>query len=114
MPRRKKPGYWHHKPSGQAYVRIDGKDQYLGPYGSAESRDRYDEVIHDWTLGQSADRHTITVDELCLRYFEHSKTHYRKNGQPTSEQDCIRSALRLLIKLFGRVRAVDFGPLKLG
>lgn len=81
MPHRKNPGYWRHKPSGQAYVRIDGKDHYLGPFDSPESRNRYEEIIRDWTLRQSADRHTITVDELCLRYFEHAKTHYRKDGR---------------------------------
>ena len=53
MPRQKKPGYWSHKPSGQAYVRIDGKDHYLGPYGSPESRDRYDEIVREWTINQS-------------------------------------------------------------
>lgn len=38
MPRKKKPGYSNHKPSGQAYVRIDGKDHYLVSYDSPESR----------------------------------------------------------------------------
>ena len=45
IPRKKKPGYWNHKPSGQAYVRIDGKDHYLGAYDCPESRDRYEELI---------------------------------------------------------------------
>ena len=115
MPKpRRTPKYCLHKPTAQAYCRINGKMIYLGPYDSPESHSRYREIVDEWMLAKSADRHTITVDELCLRYFEHSKTHYRKNGKPTSEQDCIRSALRLLIKLFGRVRAADFGPLKLG
>jgi len=45
MPSKRKPGWLLHKPTGQARVRIDGKDVYPGPYGSPESRDRYDEII---------------------------------------------------------------------
>jgi hypothetical protein len=39
------PSYLHHKPSGQARVRIDGKDHYLGPYGSPESKAKYDLLV---------------------------------------------------------------------
>jgi Helix-turn-helix len=38
MPRTKGiPAYGPHKPIGQARVRIDGKDYYLGPHGSEEA-----------------------------------------------------------------------------
>jgi hypothetical protein len=47
MPLKKKPGYWNHHPSGQAYVRIDGKDHYLGLYDSPESQDPCEELIRD-------------------------------------------------------------------
>jgi len=67
MPRKKKLGYWNHRPSGRAHVRIDGKDHYLGLYDSPESRDRYDEIIRDWTLSQSPDRFTLKRDEFPLR-----------------------------------------------
>tara|TARA_R110002072_G_C7974418_1_gene535198 strand:- start:9969 stop:11216 length:1248 start_codon:yes stop_codon:yes gene_type:complete len=113
MPRQKKPGYWSHKPSGQAYVRIDGKDHYLGPYGSPESRDRYDEIVREWTINQSADGVTLTVDELALRYLKHARRHYRKNGEETSEVSSIMAALRVVVRAAGRDRARDFGPLKL-
>lgn len=33
-----------------------------GEHGSLESRDRYDELIRDWTLNQSADGIALTVD----------------------------------------------------
>ena len=39
------PSYLLHKPTGQARVRIDGKDHYLGPYGSEESRILYGQLI---------------------------------------------------------------------
>ena len=66
MPKRQsKPGYWHHKPSGQAYVRIDRKDIYLGAYGSSESRSRYAELIEEWLDRHRVDRHTLSIAELC-------------------------------------------------
>jgi len=42
MSRKRKPSYLLHKPTGQARVRINGTDHYLGVYGTPESRDRYE------------------------------------------------------------------------
>ena len=39
------PSYLLHKQSGQARVRINGRDYLLGPFGSEESRIRYGELI---------------------------------------------------------------------
>ncbi len=36
------PKYVLHKPSGQARVRLDGRDVYLGPHGSPASFEAYD------------------------------------------------------------------------
>jgi hypothetical protein len=113
MPRKKKPGYWFHKPSGQAYVRLDGKDHYLGACDSPESRDRYDESVREWTVNQSADGVTLTIDELALRYLRHARQHYRNHGDETSEVSSITAALKVAIRIVGRQRARDFGPLKL-
>jgi len=52
MSRKKTPSYLLHKPSGQARVRIAGKDIYLGVYGSAESRQRYGEIVRMGVLAQ--------------------------------------------------------------
>ena len=32
------PTYSHHKPSGQATVRLNGRYHYLGPYGTSAKR----------------------------------------------------------------------------
>ncbi len=62
---KKTPGYRLHKPSGQAYVRINGKFHYLGLHGSSESRDRYDELIADWLAGHGpADCHDILIHSV--------------------------------------------------
>ncbi len=48
MPTKRKPAYLLHQATGQARVRIDRKDHYLGVFGSQESRDRYDDLIAEW------------------------------------------------------------------
>jgi hypothetical protein len=77
MPRKRTPKYMLHRPTGQARVRIDGHDSYLGPHGSRESRDRYDELVSEW-LASNDDRtrFALTIDELSLLFLEHAKTYY--------------------------------------
>jgi integrase len=113
----KLPQIRFHKTTRQAYVRLDGKMVYLGPATPGNVplsvKHRYDETIARWLVGQTADPLGITVDELAIRYFEHARQHYRKNGDETSEVTSIRSALRLLVKADGTTRVQDFGPLRL-
>ncbi len=106
----KKSGYWHHKPSGQAYVRLDGKDHYLGEYNSPESRDRYGELIRGWTLQGNVDAVTFSVDELALHFLGFAQGHYRKHGQSTNEAQSIHAVLRLLIAFAGPQSVCDFTP----
>jgi integrase len=42
------PALRHHRRSGNARVRIGGIEHWLGPWGSADSRLRYDELIAAW------------------------------------------------------------------
>ena len=44
------PPYLHHQESGQAVVRINGKDCYLGAYGSPESKRLYSKLIAELML----------------------------------------------------------------
>ena len=87
MPKRK-PRYQHHKASGQARARIDGRDHYLGPYGSPESRDRYDDLIAEWLLtnGDTV-RYTPTVDDLCILYMEHAELRKRMTPKKRSHAE---------------------------
>jgi hypothetical protein len=111
MPRKKNvlPSYLLHKVNGrepQARVRIAGKEFLLGRYGSEESRIRYGELIAKFASGVPIDplaagsnRGTDadpgpSIAELIVAFLSHAETHYVKNGQPTSEQHCIRSAGR--------------------
>ena len=51
MPRLKHtvPKYCLHKASGQAFVTINGRERYLGKYGSPESQIRYKQLVVEWT-----------------------------------------------------------------
>ena len=80
-----------HKASGQGYVTIDGREQYLGKYGSAESKEKYARLIAERFSGANGDRRTavsvraeLTVDELVLRYWTgHVENYYCRDGKPT-------------------------------
>ncbi len=113
MPTKRKPAYLLHQASGQARVRIDGKDHYLGPFGSQESRDRYDDLVADWLVRQDAGRATLTIDELALLYVRFAESYYVKAGKQTAEVACVRSALRPLVRLFGTIRVREFTPTRL-
>ena len=102
MPSKKRsrvPSYRLHKSSGQAVVTIAGRDVYLGPHGTKASKLEYDRLVAEW-LAAGRPTHVqahcgeITLSEVMAAYWRHVKRRYVKNGRPTSEQHCIRSALR--------------------
>ena len=96
------PAYRLYRARGCAVVTIDGKNHYLGPYGSPESHEKCARLIAkrshrmpnearaaaDSDLAPSS----VFVNELILRYLEHAAIYYRKNGKPTGELDNIRCA----------------------
>jgi hypothetical protein len=45
---KKLPSYRRHKISGQAIVTLDGRDHYLGDFGSPASKAEYDRLIVAW------------------------------------------------------------------
>jgi hypothetical protein len=80
------PSYLLHKPSERARVRIDGKDFYLGPFGSDESRRRYGELIAEHASGTRVDplkspvgESSFTIKKLCLAFLLHAEKHFRKS-----------------------------------
>ena len=109
------PSYLLHKPTGQARVRIAGKDYYLGPYGSEESRIAYGELLartgsgqppdpfnsgSTTTLGTTADS-GLTVAELLLAFSRHAEKYYGStDGKKADEVDCFNSAMRPVRELY--------------
>jgi integrase len=101
-------------------VTLDGRDLYLGRYGSPQSRAEYDRLVAEWltngrrlhvsTTGGGSD---LTINEMLLAYLGHADSYYTKNGRPTKEPEDIRYAIRPLRTLYGHTLARDFGPLAL-
>lgn len=111
MPRRiKPPKYSHHKASGQARVRIDGIDHYLGPHGSPESHREYAKLIDAWMARQEGPKLRLTVGQLSLRFLEHAKAIYRKGGRQTSELHLVREASKRLNQVASQVPTDELSP----
>jgi integrase len=106
-------------------VTLNGHDHYLGhwPAGAkkppAELRDAYDALVAEWLAnGRRPVTRTaplITVADLILQFWtRHVVIHYRHpDGTPTSEQENFKHSLRPLRRLFGKLPAPEFSPLKL-
>ena len=85
MPRIKGiPAYGLHKPTGQARVRIDGKDVHLGPHGSEESKRKYEQIVRKLITDRAAAEvrarveiaTDLTISELVAGYVQHAKVYY--------------------------------------
>ncbi len=117
-PRGKVPAYCLHKASGRAVVRLNGRDHYLGSFGSHESHELYAKVISNWQSKQGTPPYSargksnlqLSINEVLLAYIEYAKSYYTKDGQPNKEYDLLRYAMRPLKALFGHSPAADFGP----
>jgi hypothetical protein len=74
------PKYRKHRATGQAIVTVSGKDHYLGPHGTKDSRREYDRLIGEWLAGGRpttiAAAQDITVAELCRAYKQHAESYY--------------------------------------
>lgn len=120
MPASRIPKYRLNRPSNRAVVTIDARDIYLGKYDSPESREKYDRLIAEWLAagrllrppGASASE-GITVAELILSFWRFAEGYYTKDGRPTSEVACIKSAASRLRRLYGSTPASHFGPMAL-
>lgn len=126
MPRKagKVPAYCHHKASGQAVVRVDGQDRYLGPYGSDDSYQKYERLIAEWRGNRQTEnvkrqrtavhrKFDLTVSQVLYHYRDFARSYYVKDGKPTQELADMKYALRPLRKLYGQMLIRDFGPLAL-
>jgi integrase len=108
------PKYRHNKTTGRAVVTINGKDRYLGKYGSKESRAEYARIIAEWEASScqlpSDSPPDLIVTELVAQYWQFAQGYYVKNGEPTKTLAAIKAALRYLRQTHGHTLAVDFGP----
>ena len=116
------PKYRCYKPKNLGLVDIDGKQHYLGRYGSPESVAAYNRLIQEW-LAQGGASPALTtpaegapsINELILAFWTRcAEQHYRRpDGTPTGELDNYRDSLRPLRRLYGTTLVMHFGPLAL-
>lgn len=73
------PKYGQHKASGQAVIKLDGNDIYLGPYVSQASRIEYDRVVTEWLAnGRSLPaKGRLTVVQPAAKFMEFAVGYYR-------------------------------------
>lgn len=115
------PAYRRHAASGKAIVTLNGRDFYLGVYGSPESKAEYERLIQEWLVGHRcvAPRASgyaalgdpkITVNHLIAAFWDFAQTYYVKNGHKTTELQAIKYACKPLAELYGRTPACEFSP----
>lgn len=107
------PKYCHHKASGQAYVKLDGKRHYLGLYGSPKSHESYAAKISAWQSRLEGAPQDIKVRQMTLFYWRHAREYYVKNGKPSGHLHIVKNALKYLNSECRDLLAVEFGPKRL-
>jgi len=118
-PRNRIPSYLRHQRSGQARVRIHGRDIYLGRFGSPESKEAYARLIAEHFANGESESVTVpggeklTIAALVVKYDDFAKSYYVKNGHPTDERYAIKAAVGPLVNLYGSTPADEFGPKRL-
>ena len=118
-PKNSVPTYSHHKPSGQARVRMDGRDVYLGRYGSEESRREYARIVAEFGNSPVPARvgaaiRDVSVNEALVPFLAFAEQHYRRpDGTTTNEFEEYKLAIRPLRRLYGTMPAREFGPIAL-
>src|SRR5262245_50617478 len=107
------PKLCKHSATGQAVVRLNGKDLYLGPHGTAAAKAEYDRKIAEWLANgrqlPDADGR-LSVAELIVAYIRHAETYYTKAGAATTEYELIRQSMKWLKESHARICVDEFGP----
>jgi len=110
MPRKKKwpPPVYLHKPSGQARVRIDGRDHYLGPYGSEAADRAFADLLLRYRSGPPSEQvrtGSLTVAEVCARWTAEVAPTVGERGR---ERQAFARALTVVIRTCGPEPAAGF------
>jgi hypothetical protein len=103
----------HHKASGQAVVRLNGKDYYLGGYGSAQAKANYERLISRWLAnGRNLPdpESGLTVNDIILAYDHHTEGYYQPSGKISSELGCTRDTLKIVKALSNQARYSTLTP----
>ena len=88
------PSLRRHKASDRAFVELNGRYVYLGPWNSSVSKTEYERVIAEWLSNGRrlcADEYTFSVTELCAAYWAHAKGYYVERAEDVG--DAVTEAL---------------------
>ena len=111
------PAYRLHKVSKQAVVTINYKMHYLGPFGSKESRQRYNALMAEYLAKNRqvvGSEPGLTIEQLVQRFLAGAEGRYAQSKfGKSSEQDNLYHATRPLIELYGQSSVREMGPNKL-
>ncbi|MFO0857078.1 MAG: site-specific integrase [Phycisphaerales bacterium] len=113
------PTYRLHRGSGNAIVTLRGRDVYLGPFGSPESKAEYRRLIAEYFAAGCEDPQPspdadLTWCELAARYLRYAEDYYRTpDGSTSTSVMTIKCALSCLLPLYGEQPVVAFGPIAL-
>ena len=111
------PAYCRHKASGRAYMTLSGQMIYLGEYGSPASKREYERRLAEWLAAGRrlpTDPQETTIAEVVAAFRKHARAYYRdSDGTVSRAVDDFDEAIRPLLKLYGKTKAIDFGPLRL-
>ena len=86
--RGKAPSYWHHKPSGRAFVQLKRRRIYLGNHGSETSIEAYNRFLAEHCPAAEGSqppavlapiKREPTIVELIDRYWQHAQHFYRRH-----------------------------------
>jgi hypothetical protein len=115
MPKSLVPKYSLHKPTGQAFVRIQGKFIYLGKYDSPKSREEYGRIVAELAANPAraairAPEESFKIVELIAAYWDHAERYYVKDGRQTNQLGKIQAAMRRVKELYGSCTVDQFTP----
>ncbi len=83
-------------PSGQARVRIRGRDFYCGKWGTPEADARYEQLIKEHVLDQFTRVTAKSVTSILAAYWPYCKRRYSRGKGPLGGAVCYRPTIRLL------------------
>jgi len=110
----KVPQFRVHKGSGQGYANAWGRRIYFGKHDLPDAMRRYHEFVAEYMAngGQPpVQPDQMTIKELIARFWVHAEGYYLDAaGNPSTEIEAFRYALKPLKELFAESQVSDFGP----
>ena len=109
------PKYRHHRASIQGIVTLNGRDHYLGPYGTQTSKAEYDRLVTEWlargrlpvanVAGDGSE--LLTANHVIHGFWEFAQVHYPRARQLQLASADLLDMVRRYISRMSLVRQGD-------